>query len=370
MSEVLGLDIGGAHLKLARATEGRLLDLRQVPCALWQGLDRLGAALVEGQAGWPKMERVAVTMTGELADLFPDRATGVRGILEALRPALGAAAVAIYGLDGFVTPEEAMARPAAVASANWHASAVIAAARCGDGLLIDIGSTTTDLTPLKEDSVAARGRDDASRLACRELVYTGVVRTPVMAVARHLSFGGERLGVMAEYFASMADVYRLTGALPPHADQHASADGRGKSLGESRARLARMAGRDAASASDAAWDALARQLAARQLHLLEAACHHLLSAFLPPADAPIVGAGVGRFLVEELARRLGRPYRSFAALIPVEPAAAEHAADCAPAAAVALLLAGERRMATRRATRAGSRGASRLPPVKAERKPR
>jgi uncharacterized hydantoinase/oxoprolinase family protein len=41
-----GLDVGGAHLKVAQVgRDGRVTAALQVPCALWQGLDRLDAAL-------------------------------------------------------------------------------------------------------------------------------------------------------------------------------------------------------------------------------------------------------------------------------------------------------------------------------------
>lgn len=336
MSEIWGWDIGGAHLKLARLGGHAILDVRQLPCPLWQGADRLTAALEQAAAG--RMATLhAVTMTGELADIFPDRATGVRTILAALRGALRGG-IAVYGASGaFLGIDEAAAAPQRVASANWHAAAHLVAARSEDGLFVDIGSTTTDLVPLRAGRVVARGISDAERLALDELVYAGVVRTPIMAVARRVFIGAERIGVMAEHFATMADVYRLTGELPPDADQMPTADGRGKSPAESRARLARMVGRDAADAADGVWDDLARQLAARQLRRLERAAERVLSASALPPSAPVIGAGVGRFAAKALAQRLQRPYRSFADLVPA-PDCAERAADCAPAVAVALLM--------------------------------
>lgn len=367
MMDVIGWDIGGAHLKLARIRDGVVFEVRQVPCALWQGVGRLVAAMDEALAGWPAPERHAVTMTGELADIFPDRAGGVRALLAAVERRLEGASIAVYAGDGgFLSVQAAAAAPDHVASANWHATAHLVAARLGDGLLVDIGSTTTDLVPLREAAIAARATDDAGRLARDELVYRGVVRTPVMAVARHVVVDGERVGVMAEHFATMADVYRLTGELPSHADRHATADGRGKSLAESRARLARMVGRDAASAPDDSWDAFARHVAGRQLQQLQDAAERVLSAAgLPPA-APLVGAGVGRFLAMALARRLERPYQSFDELIEAADAeAAAGAADCAPSVAVALLMT-----ARSRATAAASSGPARPPLVRAERKPR
>jgi probable H4MPT-linked C1 transfer pathway protein len=312
-------------------------------------------------------------MTGELADIFPDRAAGVRAILAAVAERVDPAAIAVYASDGsFLTAANAAADFARVASANWRASAQLVAARIGDGLLVDIGSTTTDLVPLRGGAVVARGGDDAARLAGDELVYRGVVRTPVMAVVRHVAIDGVRSGVMAEHFAVMADVYRLTGELPPHADQHATADGRGKSLPESAARLARMIGRDASAAPEQTWRALAHDIAVRQLQQLERAAARVLSIAALPAAAPLVGAGVGRFVVAALARRLERPYRGFESIIAAsDDAVATGAADAAPAAAVALLL-GEASSsnARSRATAPASSGALRPPVVSAERKPR
>jgi probable H4MPT-linked C1 transfer pathway protein len=370
--EIIGWDIGGAHLKLARALEGGILAVRQLPCALWQGLERLEAAFEEGLAGWPAAKAHAVTMTGELADLFPDRASGVRAILDALARRVGERAISVYASDGsFLSLAAATDMPARVASANWHATARLLACRIPSALLVDIGSTTTDLVPLRDGRIAAIGYDDAQRLASDELVYRGVVRTPIMAVVRHVEFEGARLGVMAEHFATMGDVYRLTGELPAHADRHATADGRGKSLPESRSRLARMIGRDAASAPDGGWDALARQIAMRQLGEIEAAARRVITESALPATAPLIGAGVGRFLAASLAKRLGRRYLGFETMVEAaDVATGESAADCAPAAAVALLLAAASSSARTPATAARESGALRPPEVKAERKPR
>ena len=45
MAITAGYDVGGAHLKIALAENGRVLAAVQIPCPLWQGLDRLDAAL-------------------------------------------------------------------------------------------------------------------------------------------------------------------------------------------------------------------------------------------------------------------------------------------------------------------------------------
>ncbi len=55
------------------------------------------------------------------------------------------------------------------------------------------------------------------------------------------------------------------------------------------------------------------------------------------ADAPVIGAGCGRFIARQVAQRLGRPYYDFADLIDCAATMREMAAVCAPAVAVGLL---------------------------------
>ena len=179
------------------------------------------------------------------------------------------------GSFGFLDPDDAKNRTLEVASANWHATAALIARHHQDALLVDVGTTTTDLIPIKDGAVAARGATDAERLTEGELLYTGVVRTPVMAVAHSAPFKGRVQRIAAERFATMADVWRLTGDLPDDADPYPSADQRGKSGPESAARLARMLGRDESEAELGAWVALARYFADCQLAEIEHAARGL-----------------------------------------------------------------------------------------------
>lgn len=337
MARVIGWDIGGAHLKLAlvEVDGARVIAARQTACPLWQGLDRLETAFDAILEGLPVADHHAVTMTGEMVDLFPDRPAGVRAILGAVAARFGDG-VMVYGIaSGLTRLEAAIARPEPIASANWHATAAYVASVARDALLVDIGSTTSDLAPVIDGAVAARGLADLERLARGELVYAGVARTPLMALARRVPFEGRRVGVAAEYYATIADAYRVLERLPEGADQHPTADGRSTSVADSRARLARMIGADAAMAPEAAWRDLARAFAALQLEELVAAARGLKIA----PDAPVIGAGVGRFVARDLADRLGRPYQGIETLFGLSGDLGERAAGAAPAVALALLAA-------------------------------
>jgi len=337
---VIGWDIGGAHLKAARLdAAGRVERVVQLPCALWRGLAELDAALDSAVPVIGRAPLHAVTMTGEMVDLFPTRRAGVACLVGEMRRRFGEAQLRFYaGPGGFLEADEAVAAAERVASVNWMASAELVAARVPDALLADIGSTTTDLVVVREGRVRPAGRNDASRLVTGELVYTGVARTPVMAMATEVPFEGETVPLMAEHFATAADVHRLTGRLPPGADVHPAADGGEKTETASARRLARMIGRDAESAPVEAWRSLARWLAARQLRLIERAARGLLLREPIGAEAPVVCAGVGRFLAADLAAALGRRSVDFATLLPESGGAeAVRVSDCAPAVAVAWL---------------------------------
>ncbi|MDP4006106.1 hydantoinase/oxoprolinase family protein [Methylobacterium sp. NEAU K] len=302
----IGWDLGGVHVKAALVEDGRVVAAAQVPCPLWQGVAALDGSLA-ALPDWARGEaRHAVTMTGELTDCFADRREGVATLSGwAGRHLQGR--VRIYaGRSGLVAPEAAAGVFADVASANWHATAAVTGQHAPDALLVDIGSTTADLIPIVRGRPAATGYSDAERLETGELVYTGVVRTPVVALSDHAPFAGRRTRLMTETFAHMADVYRILGLLPEGADQQASGDRKGKSVSESETRLARIVGRDRAEAAPAAWAALAGHFAEAQLRLLHDAAAILLTRPDLPAGAPLVVCGAGAFLGLRMAERLGR----------------------------------------------------------------
>jgi (4-(4-[2-(gamma-L-glutamylamino)ethyl]phenoxymethyl)furan-2-yl)methanamine synthase len=340
-TSAIGWDLGGAHLKAVVADAGgRIAGAWQVPCTLWRGMEHLTAAIEQIRPQIQGMTRHGLTMTGELVDLFESRADGVGRLTTAAASSINGADLRIYGgRDGFHVPSDAVRHWHAIASANWHASAAFVSSRIKQGLFVDVGSTTSDLVAFRDGRVEFAGYSDEERLTSEELVYAGVTRTPVMAIADRVPFAGASQLVMAEHFATMADIHRLTGELPADADQQATADGRGKTLGDSARRLARMLGRDADPADLAPWRQLAWHLSERQSDKLHTAADRVLSKSLLAGGAPLVGAGVGRFLAKRLAERLRRPYVDFSALVSGEVQATEWAARCAPAAAVAILAA-------------------------------
>ncbi len=341
---IVGWDIGGAHLKAALLnSNGDIIMVCQEPCPLWQGLDKLEHALQIILAKTPQQTRHVITMSGELVDLFAARAEGVVEIIRVTQQVLGQQALLVYaGRSGFITVAEVSAQYIDdIASANWLASATYVAQQLEQGLFVDVGSTTTDILLLQNNQADVIGYTDFQRLGSSELVYTGIIRTAVMAVAQSVYFAEREVGVMSEYFATMADVYRLTHELNEIHDQADTADSQAKTVQASARRLARMIGCDADDFSGQQWQQLAYAIREQQLCRIQLACEKQLLRVRQPHKPRLIGAGVGRFLVQEIAHSLGTEYLDFDELFstPVQPSQM-HAADCAPAVAVAYLFLG------------------------------
>ena len=332
-----GWDIGGAHVKVAGLdADGRVVCVEQYPAPLWQGPDVLGQVLVEAARELDLGgSRHALTMTGELADCFIDRVTGVASILTQFTAVFPPEQVQVYaGEAGFVEPDEVQDFSRRIASANWRATSSWVASQYKSGVLVDIGSTTTDVIPFRSGTAITAGATDFERLRSGELLYTGTVRTPVMALVRRVPYGGQWQPIIAESFATMADVYRLTGDLKPHHDLMDTADGRGKSVEDSARRLARMLGLDMdPEASLEEWVRLARHISREQIKIINEVLFRIGSG---PARL-LVGAGSGRFLVQELARYQGCEWVAFDAPLEMDDTLRDKASDCAAAVAVAQL---------------------------------
>lgn len=337
-----GWDIGGAHLKVARLdAHGRIVDVRQVACPLWRGVGELARSCA--LLGYPLTAPSAlhaVTMTGELCDSFPDRTTGVRAILERFASLVSSTAeIRVFaGYRGWVDAAGANAAAADIASANWLALGALVAESVADATLMDVGSTTTDIIPISDNDVVADGRDDESRLRCGELVYSGVIRTPVFGICDAVPFRGAMQPLCAEVFATASDVYRLLGAIREEHDLMPAADNGSKDRVGSARRLARALGHDFVDDELTDLLAVAASIAAEHRHLLGRALARIWSrAPGAPCGACLVGAGVGRFLVAELARDRDVTYRDFSDLVGAPEELADTVAVAAPAVAAARL---------------------------------
>ncbi|MBR2536089.1 MAG: hypothetical protein IKE66_08475 [Hyphomicrobium sp.] len=327
-----GYDAGGAHLKVARAENGRITAAAEFPCPLWNGIESLDAALDLADEITRGAHHHAVTMTGELCELFPSRHDGVVRITRHFADRLGDSTRFYCGLKGFGDTAAALADTTSVGSANFLATAQVIARTRAKALLIDMGSTTTDIVACDRP----QGLTDAERLQTGELVYTGFTRTPVPSVTTRGVLAGQWQTLARDVFATMADVRRLLGELPDDIAADTASDGRGASIEESLTRLARGFGRDAEMRHLATWKNTAAHIRDAQLRSIYDGAIQVLSR--PGLDVDcVVTAGIGAPIAAAIANRLGLPSMTFGALVPADDACRLAVTRYAPAAAVALL---------------------------------
>lgn len=335
--DVIGLDIGGANLKAAHQ-DGQC---QTVPFPLWKQPEQLTAALTSLVAAFPPANLYAVTITGELADCFQTKAEGIDRILAAVEELAQGVPLVVWQTGGeFIQPELAREFPLLPAAANWHALATWLGrmAPNGPALLIDIGSTTTDIIPLLNGFPHPQGLTDRERLTAGELVYTGVERTPLCALAHSVPLGNQTMPLAAELFATTLDVYLFLGLVPEQPENCQTANGQPATRSAAATRLARMLCCDETEVTSAELEQLARFLADVQRQRIQGSIRKVWHTLREQTSAPlndVLVSGSGCFLGREIAASLFPDAR----LTDLETLFDRHSATAACALAVARLAA-------------------------------
>jgi probable H4MPT-linked C1 transfer pathway protein len=312
---ILGLDIGGANIKAADET-GRTLSR---PFAIWRQPERLNVEITSILNAFPQTDTVALTMTAELADCFSTKSDGVRFILNAVEACLNVTVtnqhessvslvapalskLLTWTTEGrFMAPDEASDSPMKVAAANWHALATwsMKFASKGCGLLIDVGTTTTDIIPFEDGKPVPLGLSDVCRLQSGELSYSGVRRTPLCAVAHSVPFQEGYCSLAAEVFSTTLDVHLLLGHLLDDAQDVDTANGKPATKEDAYDRIVRMlcCDRDEVSFDQAVQ--IARFLADVQRQRLAGSLERVVQR-LSSACSTVIISGSGSFLARQL----------------------------------------------------------------------
>ncbi|MEM1067840.1 MAG: hydantoinase/oxoprolinase family protein [Planctomycetota bacterium] len=293
---IIGIDIGGANLKYA-SSEGRATSSF---FPMWKQPDDVASTIIQDVGQYfdvATLDALAVTITGELADCFTDREHGVRHLVQQATQAadhLGVRLIRFYGVDGKLhDAQSAFEQTDQIAAANWHALATFVATEIqSDGLLVDIGSTTTDIIPIAVGAVETTAKTDHDRLKEGTLVYVGCGRTPVCSLVDCLHFRGYDVPVMNEWFATMDDAQLLLRIVEEDSNDRDTADGRPRTRSEAANRMARMIGLDHRSCSIDEAESLAEQVVVAARRQISQSMMKFLKG------QPIILSGHGQNLVD------------------------------------------------------------------------
>ncbi len=197
-------------------------------------------------------------------------------------------------------------------------------------MLVDIGSTTTDVIPILGGKPVPEGKTDYDRLFTNELLYTGVRRTPLCAVTNWMT--------AAELFATTLDAYLLLELIPEDQDDCDTADGRPATIARAYARLARMYCGDVETIPAEIMEALAEDVRNQQQvqirHCIKQVAKRL-QLLEKGVGIRLIVSGAGEFLARQVVTAF--PDISGDRLISLNDELGPAVSACAPAYAVAVL---------------------------------
>ena len=227
--------------------------------------------------------------------------------------------------------------PLGVAAANWAATGWLVAQRVKDCVVVDVGSTSASIIPIVNGQVAAKGKTDLDKLICGELVYTGSLRTNVAAIVHSVPVKNGVAGVASELFALSGDVHLALGNITAKEYTCETADGRGKSLPETLARLARVVCADTEMLTQQEIINMAKYIYDKQVLQVAEGLNKVYSYTkkLASNEVPVVVTGLGKdFIARKAAEKIG-----VKAIVDLETLMQTDAVVATPAFGVALMTA-------------------------------
>jgi hypothetical protein len=243
--KIAGFDIGGANTDVAVLDFDEFGNITQIETdfkyfPMWKKKDDLIDALNDllGSSR-EKIDAIGVSMTAELVDAYKTKKEGVIDIATK-SDNFFSVPVGFVGQEGILDISGVLKDPMKVAAANWIATAPLAAKIEPDCILIDIGSTTTDIIPIINGQECAKGRSDLERLKTGELVYSGTLRTNVATIAEKVPLDGTMVRIASELFAITADIHLILGNIIEKDYSCDTMDGTGKSVDECMRRISRI----------------------------------------------------------------------------------------------------------------------------------
>lgn len=332
MKKWIGIDIGGANLKVADAHQ----FAKQSKFPMWKTPDRLASELSRLLGGTIDFEAVALTMTGEMSDCYATREEGVCRILEQVTRIIPSACIRVYTVDGeWVSVPQAAREPWQVAASNWKALATYAT-RWTDGqptLLVDVGSTTTDIIAIMNDNVVSKSKSDRDRLVSGELVYTGVERSSIVGLVHELLVHDHQCPVINEHFATTGDVNLVLGHVDEDSSDFDTSDSQPKTRVHAAYRLARTVGEDGSTLGQQDIEQIAESIYDAQVTKVASAMMSVATQFKRQHCEHVLFSGHGDFLIDDAIESLGwTPQRSR-----LSERLGSIMSRCAPAHAVAVL---------------------------------
>ncbi len=337
MLRILGWDIGGANTKVSLVEyEKRAVKVKNTSAyfPLWKKRDELPDKIrqLTRKFRGKKIDAVGVTTTAELSDAYATKQEGIEHVLSSVEEVFPPTQIYVLDLNGrLLSPLRAKREPLLIGGANWVATAYILGKKMPDCILVDTGTTTTDIIPIVKGEIKSKGRTDLERLISSELVYTGALRTNVAAIVKRIPVKDALASISSEYFSISGDVNLILGKISAREYSCETPDGRGKTTGEAMARLARVVCADTEMLSRAEVKAIAEFVYKEQVWQVANALERVRKCF---KKMPVVITGLGKFLARDAAYLI-----KIESIIDMDDLMGIELANAAPSAALGIMVA-------------------------------
>lgn len=277
----IGLDIGGANTDcviIEFDKKFNLINIRQDKYYLpfWSEHAKLPEC-INHLIGKDKIDVACVSITAELADCYSTKREGIIDITNMVHDTLKDSILKFVTFNGLKDYKYVQENPLSAAAANWIGTLESIKHIKDTCIFMDMGTTTTDIIPIKDGININTGFSDTERLASGELVYTGLLRSNLTSLARKVPVNGVMTRISSELFAITADIHNILGHISEAEYTCNTPDGKDKDVQSSKIRLAHLVCGDIETINDDNLILIAEYLYHKQIQEVEDALSQVIS---------------------------------------------------------------------------------------------
>ena len=240
----IGWDIGGANTKICVFDSNfNIIRVECININIWSNFIELNNLFNKISKDY-SLDIISnyITITAESCDNFSDRKNGILSILKNCNSFILGHKLFYTNQDRYIDFDSAKNNPEILYSTNWILTSKFVNKSDNIHLIIDIGSTTTDLIYKNID--VEENINDHLRLINNTLLYAGVIRTPISMLLNKVSYFSKSIPLVNEVFSTTGDVFNLTNDINFEKLDYLGADNLEYSKENSFKRLARSIGLD------------------------------------------------------------------------------------------------------------------------------
>lgn len=241
---LIGWDIGGANTKICVFDSNyNIIDTYSENLKIWENFSNLRSLFTKVYNKYETYEvSNFITITAESCDNFLERNDGILKIIELCKNHMLGKNFYFSNDGNYIDYSAALLKPNKLFSTNWMLSLNFLNLSRDIDVLIDIGSTTTDI--IYKNMSVKDNVSDYQRLCNNTLVYVGVVRTPLSMLIDSVNYRNNLSPLINEVYATTGDIFNITKDIDFTNSHYRGADGKSFTRENSLIRLGRNIGFD------------------------------------------------------------------------------------------------------------------------------